>query len=253
MKKSIPARPRRWLVLPPIVLGAAVVIWLTQHAQTPQRRPQQEVARVLRVIEAPAVDVIPRVLGYGTAKPARVWRAVAEVEGRVIKVHSELKPGAFVKEGEGVLEIDPREYELVVSRLEAEIAENEANLAELETQKENDSLSLEIEKASLRLAQADLDRVTGVKLVAFSWGCGVLVARGAEGASDLPTVCCRCPKSDRITPCQRSRSLRCATPSFAGKARAGFTSRSGCPPIRFRLSSESVRNLCKPCDRCVAT
>ncbi len=162
MKKSIPARPRRWLVLPPIVIGAAVVIWLTQHAQTPQRRPQQEVARVLRVIEAPAVDVIPRVLGYGTAKPARVWRAVAEVEGRVVKVRSELKPGAFVKEGEVVLEIDPREYELVVTRLEAEIAENEANLAELETQKENDSLSLEIEKVSLSLAQADLDRVLGL-------------------------------------------------------------------------------------------
>jgi len=162
MKKSSPAGIRKWLILPPIVIGAAVVIWFTQHAREPQRRPQQEVARVLRVIEAPPVDVMPRVLGYGTAKPARVWRAVAEVEGRVVKVHSELKAGAFVKKGEVVLEIDPREYELVVSQLEAEIAQNEANLAELETQQQNDRVSLDIEQASLRLAQADLDRVLGL-------------------------------------------------------------------------------------------
>ena len=32
--------------------------------------------------------MVPRVLGYGTAAPAQVWRAVAEVEGRVIEVLS---------------------------------------------------------------------------------------------------------------------------------------------------------------------
>jgi len=162
MDKSISAGFRKWLILPPIVIGVAVVVWLTRHAREPQRRPEQEVARVLRVIEAPAVDVVPRVLGYGTAKPARVWRAVAEVGGRVVKVHPELKAGAFIKEDEIVLEIDPREYELVVSQLEAEIGQNEANLAELETQQENDRASLEIEQASLQLAQTDLDRVRGL-------------------------------------------------------------------------------------------
>ena len=157
-----PVGVRRWLILPPMVVGVAVVVWFTRHAREPQRRPQQEVARALWAIDAPHVDVIPRVLGYGTARPARVWRAVAEVAGRVVNVHPELKAGAFVKEGEVVLEIDPREYELVVTQLEAEIAQNEANLAELETQQENDLASLEIEQASLRLAQTDLDRVVGL-------------------------------------------------------------------------------------------
>jgi len=150
---------RKWLILPPIIVAAVVVVWLTRHAKEPKRRPPQEVARVLRVVDAPAVDVVPRILGYGTAKPARVWRAVAEVAGRVVEVYPELRAGAFIKAGEVVLKIDPREYELAVSQLEAEIAQNEANLAELDIQEQNDRASLQIEQTSLELAQTDLDRV----------------------------------------------------------------------------------------------
>jgi RND family efflux transporter MFP subunit len=159
MRIRIPVSIRKWLFLPPILLGAGIFAWLMLHGREPQKKPAQELARVLRVIEAPSVDVVPRVLGYGTAKPVQVWRAVAEVEGRVVEVHPELKAGAFVKAGEVVLRIDPREYELAVSRLESEIAEIEAKLAELTTQEENDRASLEIEESSLQLAKADFDRV----------------------------------------------------------------------------------------------
>jgi len=162
MRQKISAGRRKWLILPPILIGGGVFAWMMMTPREPQRRPPQELARVLRIIEAPAVNVVPRVLGFGTARPARVWRAVAEVEGRVIETHPELKSGVFVKAGEVMLKIDPREYELVVSQIEAEIAETEANLAELTAQEQNDGASLEIEQASLRLAQADLDRVRGL-------------------------------------------------------------------------------------------
>jgi len=152
----------KWLILPPIVIAAAVLVWFVRQAREPQRKPPQEIARVLSVIAAPAVDVVPRVLGYGTARPARVWRAVAEVEGRVVEVHPELKAGAFIKADDVVLKIDPREYELDVSQLEEAIAQDEASLAELDTQEENDRASLDIEQSSLELAKADLERVRGL-------------------------------------------------------------------------------------------
>ena len=110
-------RSRRWLVVPPVLIGIALFGWLVLHTGEPERAAPQEQARVLRVIAAPSVDVIPRVLGYGTAQPARVWRAVAEVEGRVVDVHPELGSGAFLKTDDVVLKIDPREYELTVSQL----------------------------------------------------------------------------------------------------------------------------------------
>lgn len=159
MKLKIPASIRKWLILPPVLLGAGIFAWLMLHSREPQKKTPGELARVLRVIVVQPVNVVPRVLGYGTAKPAQVWRAVAEVEGRVVEVHTELKAGAFIKVGEVVLKIDPREYELAASQLESEIAEIEATLAELATQEENGRASLEIEESSLQLAKADLDRV----------------------------------------------------------------------------------------------
>lgn len=153
---------RKWLFLPPILIGGGIFAWMMMTARGLERSVPQERARVVRIIQAPAVDVVPRVLGYGTARPARVWRAVAEVEGRVIETHPELQSGVFVSAGEVMLKIDPREYELAVAQLEAEIAETEANLAELTTQEQNDAASLEIERASLRLADADLERLRGL-------------------------------------------------------------------------------------------
>ncbi|MEE8296398.1 MAG: hypothetical protein V3R26_01060, partial [Hyphomicrobium sp.] len=117
---------------------------------------------MLRVIEAPQVDVIPRVRGYGTARPAQVWRAVAEVRGRVTEVPPELKQGAFLAVDDVVLRIDPREYELEVAQLDAQIAEGQSRLNELDTQAENDRASLTIEQDSLGLAQRDLEHVQGL-------------------------------------------------------------------------------------------
>jgi RND family efflux transporter MFP subunit len=141
------------------VVGVAAFVWLTSHSQKPTQRPVAERVRNLRIIEAPSVDVTPRAIGYGTSRPTKTWRAIAEVRGRITEIKAELKSGAFLGKGEHVITIDPQEYELVITQLEAEIAELEASLAELEIRKTNDGLSLEIEKASLDLAQSDLDRV----------------------------------------------------------------------------------------------
>ncbi len=159
MRLKITPASRRWLIIIPILLGVGVLAWLMLHSRKPEKKLPEESARVLRVIEVERVDVVPRVIGYGTARPARIWRGVAEVEGRVVEVHKELKSGAFLKTGEVVLKIDPREYQLTVSQLESEIAEFEAKLAELAAQEENDRASLEIEESSLQLAKADFDRV----------------------------------------------------------------------------------------------
>lgn len=159
MRLKIRPTVRKWLILIPILLGIGVLARLMLHSRKPKKKSPEESARVLRVIEVERVGVVPSVVGYGTARPSQIWRGVAEVEGRVVEVHKELKAGAFLRSGEVVLKIDPREYELAVSRLESEIAESKAKLAELATQEENHRASLEIEESSLKLAKAEFDRV----------------------------------------------------------------------------------------------
>ena len=80
MKISVPTfvtdHLHNLLFLPPVVVGAAVLVMLVQNRQPPEREPEREVARVLRVIRAMRQPIVPRAIGYGTAEPGNVWQAV---------------------------------------------------------------------------------------------------------------------------------------------------------------------------------
>ena len=159
MKWRVRVPGRRWLVVPPILVGLAVVVLLVLRRESPPRRPVAEMVRTVRVIEVQPLDVIPRALGYGTVQPAEVWQAVAEVRGRVVEVHPDLQAGALIPAGELLLRLDPAEYELQLAQFQADLARVEAQMEELEVQESNDRASLEIEEASLLLAEAERERL----------------------------------------------------------------------------------------------
>ena len=150
---------RRLLVIPPIAVGILVLAWFRSNAREPQRKPEVEESRVLRVIDVPRLDVVPQVEAYGTARPGQTWRAVSEVKGRVTKVHPELRAGSAVCAGEEILQIDRAEYDLTVTQLNADIEQAKAQLAELDARESNDKASLVIERKVLALATEEEDRL----------------------------------------------------------------------------------------------
>ncbi len=111
---------RQALFLPPVLIGAAVLFVVVARRNAPQQEAIPEASRPLLVIDVPRSAVVPRVLGFGTARPGDIWSAVAEVKGRIIETHPELKAGAIIRQGETVVRIDPAEYELQIARLKAE-------------------------------------------------------------------------------------------------------------------------------------
>jgi RND family efflux transporter MFP subunit len=155
---SIP-HARRLLILPPVAIGAIVLGWMVRGRTDSEPVVPAEVARALRVIEVPQVALVPRVLGYGTARAGDLWKAVAEVKGRVVAVNEELKAGAVLRQGDEALRIDPAEYELLIVQLQADIAQVEAQQAEQAALENNYQASLKIEEDSLALAQRDLARL----------------------------------------------------------------------------------------------
>lgn len=158
MRWTMSSTVRKWLIVVPVLLGLAMLVMLVFSRSGPERTPEQEEVRAVRVIRAPAVDVVPRVLGYGTAEPGQVWRAIAEVKGRVVEVHPQLEAGAMLTGGVLLLRIDPAEYQLAVAQFEADIAQASAELEELAAKEANELASLEIEEASLELAERELQR-----------------------------------------------------------------------------------------------
>lgn len=173
MKWRFPFASHKWLIVLPIVAGVAILALLVASREGPGHRAEREAIRTLRVIHAPRVDVVPRAIGYGTARPGQTWRAVAQVKGHVVEVHPELESGSMVSAGETLLRIDPTEYELAVAQFEAEIAQVSAQLGELDVQEANDRASLEIEESSLALAQRELERLESLR------------ERNAASASDV--------------------------------------------------------------------
>ncbi|MDD4788223.1 MAG: biotin/lipoyl-binding protein, partial [Pirellulales bacterium] len=149
----------KWWIVPPMLLGFTIVAALVASKRGPERVETTEERQSFRVIRVPVVDLVPRVVGYGTARPGQVWQAVAEVKGRVVQVHAELKSGSMVHRGEVLLKIDPAEYDLAVAQLEADLSQIQAQLDELAAREINDRMSLEIEQASLRLSERELARV----------------------------------------------------------------------------------------------
>jgi multidrug efflux system membrane fusion protein len=162
--RSILARVgRQALILPPILIGAVILFAVVARRNTPQQEAIPEATRPLLVIRVPRTDVVPRVLGFGTARPGDVWAAVAEVKGRITHTHPELKAGAILRKGETVVRIDPTEYDLQIARLQAEVAQVEAQQAELDANEVNYKDALAIEEESLRLAQRELKRISGLR------------------------------------------------------------------------------------------
>ena len=149
---------KKLLFLLPLIVGLALAIWLVRGKMQPERTEIAEVARPVRVLAITPRTVTPLGLGYGTAQPARTWRAVAEIKARVIFVAERLDAGQFFGEGAELLRLDDVEFKLEVVRLGAEIASLDAQRARLEATVLNDEALLRIERESLALAGKELKR-----------------------------------------------------------------------------------------------
>jgi RND family efflux transporter MFP subunit len=148
----------RLLLIPPLALGAAALVWLIMQREAPQRHPPEERAIAVRVVEVPELAVVPRAVGHGVIEPSRVWDGVAEIGARVVEEHPGLARGAFLPADALLLRLDTTDVDLRIAQAQAAKAVLEAQLAELERSQANTRASLAIEEQALALAEAELER-----------------------------------------------------------------------------------------------
>ena len=143
----------------PIVAGGLLLFWASMNRSTPEKLPEEELARALRVLEIKPLTIVPRAIGFGESSPSQFFQATAEVKGKIKELHPELKAGSFIREGELLIAIDTSDIEISIQKLKAEIARSEASLAELKTSQQNLEAALAIETSSLDLAKRELNRL----------------------------------------------------------------------------------------------
>ena len=149
---------KKLLVIPVILIGIAVFMVLVKNSSHPVRIVVAEKITSVRVISVPAATVTPQLKATGNVKPSRVWNSVAQVSGKIISLHTRLKQGALITEGEVLLQIDPRDYELAITQAETGIEASRVQQAQIDVQETNTKALLKIEQQSLALAEDEFQR-----------------------------------------------------------------------------------------------
>lgn len=169
MSSQRPSRLRIMWVLPPIIVGILVMMFMQSGKQAPVKSERGEPTRAVRVITVPSVALSPRAEGWGTVQPAQIWTAVAQVSGRITEMHPKLRNGESISADTLLFRIDPVDYEL-------KLAQAQAELAELDIQEQNTNASLEIEQRNQAVAKRELNRISK------------LVKKGTTSQSDADTA-----------------------------------------------------------------
>ena len=151
-------RLKRLLIIPAILIGAAVFVLLVKNSSKPVRMVVAEKATAVRVISVPEATVAPQLMATGNVEPSRVWSSMAQVSGKIITLHPRLKQGALIREGEMLLQIDPRDYELAITQAETGLEAIRVQLDQIGVQEANAKALLQIEQQSLELAEGELQR-----------------------------------------------------------------------------------------------
>ncbi|MCC6511854.1 MAG: efflux RND transporter periplasmic adaptor subunit, partial [Pirellulaceae bacterium] len=99
----------------------------------------------------------------GTVVPFRQINMAAEVDGRVVYKAPEARAGNFVKKGQLLYRIDPRDFELTVERLQRMLEQEQALLRELDQDVANTNRMLAVNKEELALHDADLNRLQSLR------------------------------------------------------------------------------------------
>ena len=153
-----------WIV-PLAILGAGVAAFLFMGSQPPPERKQADVAVATRVqTAAAAIETAGLTIeADGVVVPLREVTLAAEVGGRVRQKSVACNEGQFVKAGTLLFEIDPRDYELDVARLERELTQAGLAIEEIDEELSQIITTSDLARRQVDLARREVGRLGNLK------------------------------------------------------------------------------------------
>ena len=151
---------RRLLIIPAIAAGIAIFMLMNSGKQPTPRVETGEHATAVRFISAQPYEISPIAIGNGSVRPARVWSAISQVQGRVVELPPRFKAGMVIQQGQLLLGIDKTDYELSLAQAEASLRATEAQLKQLQLQESNLGDTLVIEQQLFDSAEKEWVRLT---------------------------------------------------------------------------------------------
>jgi len=180
-------RPLKWL-LPLLVLSLGAGSFLYLKASRPERpkpKPKEKVWQVA-VFEAQPRTLSPSLTLYGETETPDLLQAASPGAGVVTEVR--VRKGQRVREGDRLLALDPRDFQLAVDQAQAEVLDLEAQLKDLDLRHQADQAELAQEQRLLELAQAEVTRQQRLKKQGLGAETALDKAREALGGQQLKLI-----------------------------------------------------------------
>lgn len=142
-----------------VLAGCVYGYTLLGERKRPERvlPPQSDVTQVMAEPLRPHVGPV-RIESNGVVVPVREIRLATEIAGRVIELSENLRAGQMVDAGEVLVRLDKIEFELEVSRLQAQAAQETAEVTSLDVSIANTQKLIELAQQQASIAQAELER-----------------------------------------------------------------------------------------------
>jgi multidrug efflux pump subunit AcrA (membrane-fusion protein) len=152
-------------VVPLVILGAGFAAFLLMGSQPPPDRKAGETgsATPVRTVEATPEQSGLTIEADGVVVPLREVTLAAEVGGRVLRKSPDCNEGQFVKAGTVLFEIDPRDYELDVDRLDRELKQAGHAIEELDEEVAQNATSIDLARRQVDLARREAARLDNLK------------------------------------------------------------------------------------------
>jgi len=154
----------RWL-LPLVILGAAIggFVALGGPKPPPRKAVEAPTAMPVRTASLEAGNGRIEIEADGVVVPLREITLAAEVSGRVLRKTEACNEGQSVTRGMLLFEIDPRDYELDVDRLEREVSQARLAIEEIDEEIVQNAGSLDLARRQVELAKRDVARLDTLK------------------------------------------------------------------------------------------
>jgi multidrug efflux pump subunit AcrA (membrane-fusion protein) len=157
------------VVVPAALIALGVGAYLAMGSQVPKQAPKDGKDSASKLLKLPIVSVLP-IKSYsgtrsldvsltGTVVPYRQITLAAEVAGRVKEKSENCRTGKFVHKGDPLFELDSRDFELDVERLQALRDSEYAQQRELDQEIANAKKSLDLADEDLAIQLRELKRI----------------------------------------------------------------------------------------------
>jgi RND family efflux transporter MFP subunit len=140
-------------------LGVLLIVVSVAYFQSPERIDEEASATTVTFIEAERLPFRFEARGHGIARPSETWQAFANVAGRVVERHPQLKSGTMLPKGTFLLALDPSRYELAIAGARADSEGLSIEQVKLDTEEANTRRLLKLERERMRLSEREYARI----------------------------------------------------------------------------------------------